>query len=204
MDHLLVKVKDYYNDKIKQFGAASKGVDWNGPESHFLRFKQLVKIISEKEYSLLDYGCGYGALVDYLDTTGTKFSYTGYDIAEEMIKAGSKIYAKRAEVKMTTEFESIGAHDYCISNGLFNVKLDADETEWKKYIIDTLHKMNQLSLKGFSFNILTSYSDAAFMKDYLFYAEPSWLFHHCKVNFTKQVALLHDYPLYEFTVLVKK
>lgn len=200
----MVKVKDYYNSKIKEFGTGSKGVDWNGPESHFLRFKQLTKIISEKEFSLLDYGCGYGALVEYLDTTNSRFSYTGYDIAEEMIKAGTKKYSARAGVKLTGEFELISVHDYCISNGLFNVKLDADETEWKKYIIDTLTKMDRLSVKGFSFNLLTSYSDAELMKDYLFYAEPAWLFHHCKVSYSKHIALLHDYPLYEFTILVKK
>ena len=197
-------MKDYYNRKIKEFGADSKGVDWNGPESHFLRFKQLAKIISDNEFSLLDYGCGYGALVDYLDTTNSKFRYTGYDIAEEMIKAGTKKYLTRAGVRLTGEFESIGIHDYCISNGLFNVKLDADETEWKKYIIDTLDKMDRLCEKGFSFNLLTSYSDAERMKDYLFYAEPARMFNHCKVAYSKHIALLHDYPLYEFTILVKK
>jgi SAM-dependent methyltransferase len=204
MDHLLLKVRDYYNDKIRQFGTASKGVDWNGPESHFLRFKQLIKIITDEEYSVLDYGCGYGALIDYLDTTNRNFNYTGYDIAEEMINAGTQKYLKRNNVYITGDIDTIAPHDYCIGNGLFNVKLDADETEWKKYIITTLDKMNQLSLKGFSFNILTAYSDSEFMKDYLFYAEPAWLFHHCKVNYSKQIALLHDYPLYEFTILVKK
>jgi hypothetical protein len=29
-------------------------------------------------------------------------------------------------------------------------------------------------------------------------------FDHCKRNFSRQVALLHDYGLWEFTILVRK
>ena len=64
--------------------------------------------------------------------------------------------------------------------------------------------MNQISTKGFSFNVLTSYSDKEFMRDYLYYANPLDLFDYCKKNFSKQVALLHDYNLYEFTLLIRK
>ena len=58
--------------------------------------------------------------------------------------------------------------------------------------------------RGFSFNCLTKYSDDTKMKDYLFYADPCQLFDYCKRNFSKQVALLHDYGLYEFTIIVRK
>ena len=42
------------------------------------------------------------------------------------------------------------------------------------------------------------------MKDYLFYADPCQLFDYCKQNFSKQVALLHDYRLYEFTIICEE
>lgn len=42
------------------------------------------------------------------------------------------------------------------------------------------------------------------MKDYLYYADPCFLFDHCKRNYSDRVALLHDYGLYEFTMLVTK
>jgi hypothetical protein len=42
------------------------------------------------------------------------------------------------------------------------------------------------------------------MKDYLYYADPMKLFDHCKKKYSKKVAILHDYPLYEFTLLVRK
>ncbi len=64
--------------------------------------------------------------------------------------------------------------------------------------------VGRLSLQGFAFNALTSYSDPEYMRDDLFYADPSWLFDHCKRTYSSQVALLHDYGLYEFTILVRK
>ena len=204
MNKILTEVSDYYNKKIKEHGATSKGVDWNGIESHNLRFIQLTQLINDDVYSLIDYGCGYGAIIDYLDEIKQRFNYTGYDIAKEMIIVGNEKYKNRNEIKFTDAIETIKPHDYCIASGIFNVRLKNDEIEWKKYIIETLDKMNQLCTKGFSFNLLTSYSDKEFMRDYLFYAKPEWLFKHCKENYSTQVALLHDYPLYEFTILVKK
>ncbi|KAQ37574.1 hypothetical protein AJ39_03274, partial [Mycobacterium tuberculosis MD14844] len=63
---------------------------------------------------------------------------------------------------------------------------------------------NAASRRGFSFNCLTSYSDASKMRDDLYYADPCALFDLCKRRYSKSVALLHDYGLYEFTILVRK
>jgi len=52
--------------------------------------------------------------------------------------------------------------------------------------------------------MLTKYSDREYMKEYLYYADPLFIFDYCKRNFSKKVALIHDYELYEFTILVRK
>jgi hypothetical protein len=67
-----------------------------------------------------------------------------------------------------------------------------------------LHHFNELSRKGFASNFLTGYSDAEKMRADLYYADPLSLFDYCKRNFSKNVALLHDYRLYDFTILVRK
>ena len=64
--------------------------------------------------------------------------------------------------------------------------------------------MNKFSLKGFAFNVLTKYSDKEYMQNNLYYADPLFLFDYCKRNFSQNVALLHDYELYEFTLIIKK
>ncbi len=67
-----------------------------------------------------------------------------------------------------------------------------------------LHKMNRLSARGFSVNFLTKYSDADHMRPHLYYADPCYLFDYCKRNFSRNVALLHDYEVYDFTLIVRK
>jgi hypothetical protein len=51
--------------------------------------------------------------------------------------------------------------------------------------------------------MLTSYSDPEHMVDRLFYGDPCFYFDWCKRNLSRNVALLHDYGLYEFTILVR-
>src|SRR4051812_9276494 len=81
-------VSDYYSDKLKKFGPTPRGVDWNSEQSQVLRFDQLTKLLPH-DYSgqskILDYGCGYGALLDFLIRRYPKVYYTGFDISEEMI-----------------------------------------------------------------------------------------------------------------------
>ena len=38
----------------------------------------------------------------------------------------------------------------------------------------------------------------------LFYADPLHLFDRCKRTYSRFVTLLHDYPLYEFTIIVRR
>jgi hypothetical protein len=51
---------------------------------------------------------------------------------------------------------------------------------------------------------LTSYSDEDKMRAHLYYTDPTWAFDLCKRRYSRHVALLHDYGLYEFTILVRK
>lgn len=205
MKKILNKVDKYYSEKVSLFGATSKGVDWNGEESQYLRFAQLsLLFLGEKNPTILDYGCGYGAFTAYVNSNDISYkNYLGFDISEKMIKEATNLYESKKN-KFTTKVADLSMQDYVIASGIFNVKLDIHENNWYKYICNTLEEIDKLSRKGFSFNLLTSYSDKEFMRDYLYYADPLKLFHFCKVNFSKRVTLLHDYPLYEFTIIVRK
>lgn len=203
-DDFLNKVNEYYSGKIKTHGPISEGVDWNGIDSHTLRFEQLIKVIEDPSYfSVLDYGCGYGALNEYLIKEFNQFDYHGYDISEEMLSSAKEQFPKQKDA-FFSQLKDGEVFDYVISNGLFNVKLDTEESVWNGFIEQTIGDFNRLSSKGFSFNILTSYSDLEKQKPHLHYADPMRWFDYCKRNFSRNVALLHDYELYEFTILVKK
>ena len=205
-DTLLSNVAAYYAEKLSQYGVSPKGVDWNTEEGQVLRFKQLCKIIDHPDmFSINDLGCGYGSLFDYLVAHYTDFQYTGLDVCESMItKAQARLASYPQTKKLLCANQPDQPADYSVASGIFNVKLGHSETEWQAYFYHTLHILHQSSLKGFSFNCLTSYSDQDRMTEKLFYPNPGVLFDYCKTHFSRNVALLHDYDLYEFTILVRK
>lgn len=202
---ILSSVQEYYDEKIRTHGPTARGVDWNSPESQHLRFAQLLKLIDHsRPFALNDFGCGYGALVDYLERGDYQFHYTGFDISSQMIATAKELHPSSDQIEFVSEKGQLRQADYTVASGVFNVKLNTAGDEWKQYILATLETMNSLSRAGFAFNALTKYSDAEFMREDLYYSDPLFLFDHCKSKYSKFVALLHDYPLYEFTILVRK
>jgi SAM-dependent methyltransferase len=202
---LLDEVAIYYSDKLSQHGETPQGVDWNGAESQTLRFEQLFKVITQGEnFSLNDLGCGYGALYDYLAERFKNFTYTGIDISQGMIDAAIERYKNVPRARFVLSGEPDALSDYSVASGIFNVRQGRSDGEWLAYVEETLDSLDRTSRSGFAFNCLTSYSDADKMRDYLYYADPCALFDLCKKRYSRNVALLHDYNLYEFTILVRK
>jgi hypothetical protein len=106
--------------------------------------------------------------------------------------------------QFTNTEDELRPADFVVASGIFNVKLDTAAGDWAEYVKDTLERIDRLSRRGFGFNMLTSYSDTERMRSDLFYGDPCHYFDHTKRTFSKEVSLLHDYGLYEFTILVRK
>ncbi|MBK8617447.1 MAG: methyltransferase domain-containing protein [Anaerolineales bacterium] len=201
----LGQIKTYFDTRIQEHGASPRGSDWNGEESQNIRFDQILKVIEgNTPFSLLDYGCGYGALADYIETKGFSAEYIGFDILESAIETARKKYEGKAQHIFTFDKTILPVCDYTVSSGIFNYRAENNFEAWTEYILTTLNDFNKLSRRGFSSNFLTKYSDADRMRPDLYYADPLFLFDYCKRNFAKNVALLHDYRLYDFTIIVRK
>lgn len=202
----LDKISDYYTCKIDKYGQTSLGVDWNSIESQYLRFEQLCKVLDkyENNISIIDLGCGYGALFDYLNERYCLTSYLGVDVSEKMIESAIIRYKSMINARFIKNNKPDIVADFCLASGIFNVRLDISDSEWLDYIVSTIDIMNKNCSLGFSFNCLTSYSDEDKKQDYLYYANPATLFDICKKKYSRNVSLLHDYGLYEFTIIVRK
>ena len=199
-------IKDYFAGKLETYGATPRGVDWNSETSQEARFEQLARIIRNpaEPYSLIDYGSGFGSFYDYLVSKGHRLTFYGLDIVETMVTEGRRLHADVPDCHFTTEEAELPVCDYAVASGIFNIKLEASQEAWTEYVVGLLSRINALTSKGFSFNLLTSYSDADRMRPDLYYADPCFYFDYCKRHFARNVAVLHDYGLYDFTVLVRK
>jgi SAM-dependent methyltransferase len=203
---LLDEVATYYAAKLAEHGDTPRGVDWNSEESQRVRFAQLCKIIGPKtsNFSINDLGCGYGALLDYLRDEQAACTYLGVDVSRDMVKVAEQRHAAADRARFITSAEPDELADYGLASGIFNVRLGRSDSEWFDYLQGTLDVLDRTSSLGFAFNCLTSYSDEVKKRDYLYYADPCRLFDLCKRRYSSQIALLHDYGLYEFTILVRK
>jgi len=198
-------VERYYSAKLEQHGATARGVDWSSEASQETRFAQLARIIDRGEpFILNDLGCGYGALFDYLAVRFRNFAYRGVDVSEPMIRAAAERHPGEARASFSVGERCPGAADFSVASGIFNVRLNADAALWQRHVEETLDHLDTVSSRGFAFNALTSYSDAEKMRPDLHYADPCVLFDRCKRRHSPRVALLHDYGLWEFTILVRK
>ena len=197
-------IQDIYSVSLDRHGVQSAAVGWGDAEAHRLRFDKLATVLAEdtKPISLNDLGCGYGALYEYLVTSGKTIArYRGHDICRDMLEeARKRLTGQAVQLIETAELDT--ALDYGFACGIFNVRLKETEEHWLDHIKRTLANLNAFSERGFAFNMLSTYVD--YRENHLYYGDPMYFFDLCKREFSSSVSLLHDYPLYEWTITVKK
>jgi SAM-dependent methyltransferase len=205
-DHaaLLSDVAQYYSAKLEEHGATPRGVDWNGPQSHQLRHRQFLRLIADTpDASIVDLGCGFGDFLSFLRIAGFRGPFTGYDVAPAMIDKAREIHGETGAQHWRVGATPEGVSDFAIASGIFNVKGSTPDATWTDYIHRTLDVLAQASRHGFGFNILSLSSDPDKRRPHLHYADPVRMLEHCLSRYGRSVALLQDYGLYEFTVLVR-
>lgn len=205
LERAIDDVRALYTRNLAEHGIDSRSVGWPDPLAQRLRFEKLAHLIDcdrpEDPISVSDWGCGYGAMFAYLDARpGVRLDrYVGYDVSAEMLDAAqAHVTDPRAHWVLGGEVRE--QTDYCFVSGTFNVRMDAADDVWGEYVRSTLRDLYASARRGIAFNLLTSYVD--WRKDDLFYAEPEAFFSFCKQELSRAVTLLHDYPLYEWTIVV--
>jgi SAM-dependent methyltransferase len=198
----LAGVRDLYTSGLVEHGVASKAVGWKDEASQLLRFEQLAKLVepADEPFTVADWGCGYGAMFSFLAERfpDRLVAYRGCDISVEMVEAASAaIDDPRAEFVVG---DDAGAADYTFVSGTFNVRFEAPDDSWEEYIRTNLRRLASQSRRGLAFNLLSTYVD--WQEPHLFYGDPRAFFDFCKRELSPRVALLHDYPLYEWTIVV--
>lgn len=136
--------------------------------------------------------------------TRPSWTYVGYDVSTTMVARARELHAGNPHAVFTSSLEALRPADYAVASGIFNVKLDHATELWQEYVWRVMDDLHRLADIGFAFNMLSTYSDPERRRSDLFYADPTEVFDYCKRRFSPRVALLHDYPLYEFTVIVRK
>jgi SAM-dependent methyltransferase len=206
LEESLAGIAELYAEGLRHHGPLSQSVGWKDEESQRLRFAKLALVLAGDAAPVLsvnDWGCGYGAMFQYLAAVlGERLeSYTGYDISEEMVSA-ARGFVHDPRASFVHGSDELRRADYSFVSGTFNVKLGAPDDVWRDHVEATLLRLAGVSRRGLAFNLLTSYVD--WREDHLYYADPAYFFRFCREGLGRYVTLVHDYPLYEWTMLVQK
>lgn len=202
----LNQLRQFFDDKIKAHGATGEGVGWKDTDAQRARYAQLLHLFEPDvpRFSVVDYGCGVGALAAYLAEQGYEMDYVGYDMTPASISAAQAAYGHLRGVRFTADESELRPADYVVGCGLFSMRLNTPDDEWYAYMLHTIERLWSLSTRGIVFNSLTSYSDPEHMRPELFYPDPMQVFDFCKRQLSRNVALYHDYDLYDWTMVVRR
>ena len=89
MHSISKELEQHYSKTFSLHGPSSAGVDWGADgKNALLRYDKMLQVANcspIKRPSLLDVGCGYGALYRHAIAKNFDLKYTGIDVAANMI-----------------------------------------------------------------------------------------------------------------------
>jgi SAM-dependent methyltransferase len=193
------RVAEFYSELYKKHGysletlTAPKG----GQDA---RFKAKFEIGNLHNTKILDVGCGFGNMLDYLQAWNINTQYTGIDICSELLETAKKRHPG-ADFRLLNILEEDVQErwDWVFLVGALNDQPKSED--WWDYVQEMIKRMFDLCTKGVAVDFLSSYVD--YQKENAFHASPEKVFAFAK-SLTKRVALRHDYMAYEFTVYLYK
>lgn len=193
---------DHYRATFLAHGASSLGVDW-GPREEATRLRHDMMLAVADGFSgggtLLDVGCGYGALADHIDARGLALDYTGIDVVTEMIDEARRRHPSRSFLQGDfLELDAAGTFDYVVCNGILTQKLAATTLEMNAHARRLITALFATCRRSCAFNVMTTYVN--YQVDNLYYRNPAELLAWCMAELTPHVRLDHAYPLFEFTL----
>ncbi len=184
----------FYDERLRRYGADdARGVGWRNSRSQEVRFRVLTEIGNLAGASVLDEGCGTGALYGYLAEHFPTARYHGIDVNADAIAAAREKYPEGSfEVADFSGYAGEYA-DYVLSSGALTFRIENHADIYREHI----RKMFELSRIGAAFNVLDA---RAIQEDdeYLGY-DPAELLAFCQ-GLTLKVALRHDYSDEDFTL----
>jgi len=188
-----------YDEMLEKYGYSSKSVGYPKVEPAF-RYHILTSIAKFQDgETLLDLGCGFGDLYDFLLKYHPNVKYMGVDLNPELISMGKNVHPN-ADLRVGDILkDDFGVFDWVVGFGIFSYRwLETSTEDATKAIIQ---KMFQIAKKGVSVNFLSSYVD--YMQPMAYHVSPEWAFSFAK-TLSKRVTLRHDYMPYDFSLYIYK
>ena len=182
----------FYTASIERYGDTAKGAHWNSVQSQMKRFEILLSCITDKDFSVVDAGCGFGDLHAYLKAKTIPFtSYTGLDISPSMANiARTKTGCEIIECDICRD--TLPEGEYYICSGAMNIL-----SRFETYLF--IRNCYSACTKGFVFNLLMG-EDDSLVYNHFYPKELQGLFDELGAK----VKIIKGYVEHDFTVFMQK
>ena len=198
-----------YSNRFKEMQHSIRTLGWGSKEPQEFRFAEVLKRLDAKGKSILDIGCGFGDLFNFMKSCSFDFDkYIGWDITPDFIE-NPLITDKSVELKVwniAEEQPSTTVADIGIMLGLLNWNWKNEEKNYDysmKVIRNAFEAVNDVLVIDF----LSTYYDPNYsLEDIVFYHNPSMIINKA-LEITPNVELVHSYepiPQKEFLLYLYK
>ena len=194
------KILSRYAQRIETLGHGAAAL--GEPKRRQAFFFEILSQVNgfELSDSVIDVGCGYGDLFDFLKSKGWRGQYLGIDINPQLIDEGQRLYPQ-AELKVldiqTAELDR--TFDWC-----FCCQALTSETEavpFIEHLESMLQMMWKICRKGLVFNLLSPLADFT----HPVHARPNLAsVMSVLTKITNRFSIRHDYMPFEFAVYLHK
>jgi SAM-dependent methyltransferase len=195
-------IKDYF-ERTAAKGDSYEGVGYPTLQKQTVRFDAALRLIEPgvEDFSVNDFGCGLAHLYDHIKAKRLPMkSYRGYDLSERSLEMARERLGD--QVELIRDDHLTKEADYSFALGIFNVRLDATDEEWLAFMKSVARELYEHSTRGCAFTSLSTYVD--WMEPQQYYGDPMEMFAYCKEEISPRVALLHDYPAFDWTILIRR
>ena len=195
-----------YLNRYKKNGISAQSLGWGSKEDQLVRFNTIIENFNLKGKTIMDVGCGFADLYNFLVENEINVNYIGVDIIPEFINYCKKEYPQHKfyckNVMLDLELPN---PDVIISLGTLNYNLNkVNNLKYSKMFIKRLFNLtNELLIVDF----LSEYRTPNYPKENMvYYHKPEKIFKYV-MNLTNDVTLIHNYdpiPQKEFMIGIEK
>jgi len=194
--HRREKIAERFDHLAATHGDHPKALDYGSWASQQARFRVLAEVLPLNRRRVLDVGCGYAGLADYLTGNYGPVRYEGVDISARVIERARQRHPELAlRVLDILEEDPGGPYDFVVANGIFYL-LGDEASELMRALIT---RMFALCRRAVAFTTLSAWAPRRDSAE--FYADPLETLAFCR-TLTPRVALRHDYLPHDFAVFL--
>ncbi|MBV8889685.1 MAG: class I SAM-dependent methyltransferase [Alphaproteobacteria bacterium] len=188
------RIGGYFDALVARFGPDMKGIDYGGRETQRVRFEIIADSFALAGKRVLDVGCGFADLADFLAQRSPGVGYVGVDISRSVLAEARRrrpdLDLRRLDILAE---DPGGPFDVVVANGIFYLLGAEGEARMRALI----GRMFALCREGVVFTSLSSWAPRQQPGE--FHADPSRTVDFCR-GLTPYLRFRHDYLPHDFAV----